>query len=102
MSALPGAPAHAYPATLHDLSLELLRGHDQDLNSLHEAGTGTEDPAESNNRPSQEHRTETDSNGQHCFLLSPVHRQPWDGKGGREYSGGDALRERGDRGDPRM
>ena len=33
--ALPRALTHAYPATLHYLSLQLLRSQDQDLNGLH-------------------------------------------------------------------
>ena len=51
---LPTALTHAYPATLHYLSLQLLRGHDQDLNGLHQAGTGAKDSAkEQEQRQSQ-------------------------------------------------
>lgn len=55
-SPCPGALSHAYPATLHDLSLEVLRGHNQDLDSLHEARTGTKDPRERKKRSGTQNR----------------------------------------------
>lgn len=47
---LPRAHIHTHPAALHNLSLEVLRGYNQHLNSLHEAGTATKDPAKQTNK----------------------------------------------------
>ena len=63
---LPTALTHAYPATLHYLSLQLLRGHDQDLNGLHEAGTGAEDSAKEREQQSQGRKAEI-HNAEACF-----------------------------------
>lgn len=38
-------PVPAHPSTLHDLSLEVLGGQDQDMDGLHEACAGAQDPA---------------------------------------------------------
>lgn len=42
---LPHAPPLAHPSALHDLSLEVLGGQDQDTDGLHEACAGAQDPA---------------------------------------------------------
>lgn len=41
---LAPTPVPAHPSTLHDLSLEVLGGQDQDMDGLHEACAGAQDP----------------------------------------------------------
>ena len=42
---LPASLPPAHPSALHDLSLEVLGGQDQDMDGLHEACAGAQDPA---------------------------------------------------------